>query len=30
MTMAEIPESTDVRFDFGRWSGDRLMADYAS
>ena len=30
MTMAEIPESTDVRSDFGRWSRDRLMADYAT
>jgi 5-methylcytosine-specific restriction enzyme subunit McrC len=30
MTMAEIPESTDVRSDLGRWSGDRLMADYAT
>lgn len=29
-TMAEIPESTDLRFDFGQWSGDRLMADYAT
>ncbi len=30
MTMAEIPESIDVSVDFGRWSGDRLMADYAT
>jgi 5-methylcytosine-specific restriction enzyme subunit McrC len=29
MTMAEVPESNDVRSDFERWSGDRLMADYA-
>jgi 5-methylcytosine-specific restriction enzyme subunit McrC len=30
MTMADIPESTDVGLDFGRWSGDRLMADYGT
>lgn len=30
ITLAEIPESTDVRSDFGRWSDDRLMADYAT
>jgi 5-methylcytosine-specific restriction enzyme subunit McrC len=29
MTMAEVPESNNVRSDFTQWSGDRLMADYA-
>jgi 5-methylcytosine-specific restriction enzyme subunit McrC len=30
MTMAEIPESSDVTSDFKLWSGDRLMADYVT
>jgi 5-methylcytosine-specific restriction enzyme subunit McrC len=29
-TMAEIPETTDIKSDFARWSTDRLMADYAT
>lgn len=30
MTMVDIPESTDLSADFGRWRGDRLIADYAT
>jgi 5-methylcytosine-specific restriction enzyme subunit McrC len=29
-TMVDIPESTDLSADFGRWSKDRLMADYST
>src|SRR5262245_27455671 len=29
-TLAESQESADLSSDFGRWSGDRLMADYAT
>jgi 5-methylcytosine-specific restriction enzyme subunit McrC len=28
ITLAEIPESANVHADLGRWSHDRLMADY--
>ncbi|WP_354134795.1 McrC family protein [Bradyrhizobium sp. S3.9.1] len=29
-TMADIPETTDLRTDLRRWSKDRLMADYST